>query len=92
MDYDTRTHHSNMDVYDRIQRADMEQMAVIEARSFITPPRGPTSFLARICPRPRPVVAADADVEDVAEEGTLPHPLRRPASRWRWPYSKVLSG
>jgi hypothetical protein len=31
MDYDTRTHHSNMDVYDRIQRADMEQMAIIEA-------------------------------------------------------------
>jgi carboxypeptidase Q len=31
MDYDTRTHHSNMDVYDRIQPADMKQMAVIEA-------------------------------------------------------------
>jgi Zn-dependent M28 family amino/carboxypeptidase len=31
MDYDTRTHHSNMDVYDRIQPADLEQMAVIEA-------------------------------------------------------------
>jgi hypothetical protein len=34
MDYDTRTHHSNMDVYDRIQQGDMEQIAVIEA-SFI---------------------------------------------------------
>ena len=34
MDYDTRTHHSNMDVYDRIQQADLEQMAVIEA-SFV---------------------------------------------------------
>ena len=34
MDYETRTHHSNMDVYDRIQQADMEQMAVIEA-SFV---------------------------------------------------------
>ncbi len=31
MDYDTRTHHSNMDVYDRIQPADMKQMAIIEA-------------------------------------------------------------
>jgi len=31
MDYDTRTHHSNMDVYERIQQADMEQMAIIEA-------------------------------------------------------------
>ena len=31
MDYETRTHHSNMDVYDRIQEQDMRQMAVIEA-------------------------------------------------------------
>ncbi len=31
MDYDTRTHHSNMDVYDRIQQGDLEQIAVIEA-------------------------------------------------------------
>ena len=31
LDYDTRTHHSNMDVYDRLQQADLEQMAVIEA-------------------------------------------------------------
>jgi hypothetical protein len=31
MDYDTRTHHSNMDVYDRVQQGDMEQMAIIEA-------------------------------------------------------------
>ncbi len=31
MDYDTRTHHSNMDVYDRIQQGDMEQIAIVEA-------------------------------------------------------------
>jgi hypothetical protein len=31
MDYDTRTHHSNMDVYDRIQATDMKQMAIVEA-------------------------------------------------------------
>jgi hypothetical protein len=34
MDYETRTHHSNMDVYDRIQPADMKQMAIVEA-SFV---------------------------------------------------------
>jgi len=28
LDYDTRTHHSNMDVYERIQEPDMKQMAV----------------------------------------------------------------
>jgi Zn-dependent M28 family amino/carboxypeptidase len=31
VEYDTRTHHSNMDVYDRIQEDDMRQAAVIMA-------------------------------------------------------------
>lgn len=31
IDYDTRTHHSNMDVYDRIQVEDMKQAAIIMA-------------------------------------------------------------
>lgn len=31
VEYDTRTHHSNMDVYDRIQADDMKQAAVIMA-------------------------------------------------------------
>jgi len=34
MDYDSRTHHSNMDVYDRIQKGDMMQMSAIVA-SFV---------------------------------------------------------
>ena len=34
IEYNTRTHHSNMDVYERIQEADMKQMAVIVA-SFV---------------------------------------------------------
>jgi Zn-dependent M28 family amino/carboxypeptidase len=31
IEYDTRTHHSNMDVYDRIQAADLRQAAAIIA-------------------------------------------------------------
>ncbi len=31
VEYDTRTHHSNQDVYDRIQPDDMKQMAIILA-------------------------------------------------------------
>ncbi len=34
VEYDTRTHHSNMDVYDRIQRGDLMQASVIMA-SFV---------------------------------------------------------
>ncbi len=31
MDYGTRTHHSNMDTYERLQPTDLKQMAVVEA-------------------------------------------------------------
>ena len=31
MDYDTRTHHSDMDTYDRLHQADLEQAAIVEA-------------------------------------------------------------
>jgi carboxypeptidase Q len=31
VEYDSRTHHSNMDVYERVQAADMRQNAVIVA-------------------------------------------------------------
>jgi peptidase M28-like protein len=34
LDYETRTHHSNMDVYDRLQADDLKQAAVIAA-SFV---------------------------------------------------------
>ena len=34
LDYDTRTHHSNMDVYDRLQLDDLKQAAVVVA-SFV---------------------------------------------------------
>ena len=34
IEYETRTHHSNMDVYDRLQPEDLKQMAVIVA-SFV---------------------------------------------------------
>jgi len=31
LDYDSRTHHSNADTFERVQQADLEQMAIIEA-------------------------------------------------------------
>ena len=31
MDYGTRTHHSNMDTYERLQPADLKQIATVEA-------------------------------------------------------------
>ena len=52
VEYDTRTHHSNMDTYERIQEADMKQMAVIVA-SFVYH----TANRAQLLPR-KPMPAA----------------------------------
>jgi hypothetical protein len=54
LDYDTRTHHSNMDVYERIQEPDMKQMAVIVA-SFVYMTANRDEMLPRKpLPKPRP--------------------------------------
>src|SRR5580658_1487475 len=54
MDYDTRTHHSNMDVYERIQEPDMKQMAVIVA-SFVYLTANRDEMLPRKpLPKPQP--------------------------------------
>jgi hypothetical protein len=54
MDYDTRTHHSNMDVYDRIQQADVEQMAVIEAAFVYNAATRPDKLPRKELPAPQP--------------------------------------
>jgi hypothetical protein len=54
MDYDTRTHHSNMDVYDRIQQADMEQMAIIEAYFVYEAATRPEKLPRNDMPTPAP--------------------------------------
>jgi carboxypeptidase Q len=54
MDYNSRTHHSNMDVYDRIQQADMEQMAVIESVFVYNAATRPDKFPRKDLPAPQP--------------------------------------
>jgi Zn-dependent M28 family amino/carboxypeptidase len=54
LDYDTRTHHSNMDVYDRIQADDMEQMAVIEAWFVYNAATRPDKLPRKDLPAPTP--------------------------------------
>jgi carboxypeptidase Q len=54
LEYDSRTHHSNMDVYDRVQRADMAQMAAIVA-SFVYNAANREEMLPRKpLPKPQP--------------------------------------
>ena len=54
LEYDSRTHHSNMDVYDRVQRADMMQMSAIVA-SFVYNTANRDALLPRKpLPKPQP--------------------------------------
>jgi carboxypeptidase Q len=53
MDYDTRTHHSNMDTYDRIQQQDMEQMAVVEAAFVYNAATRPEKLPRKELPAPQ---------------------------------------
>ena len=69
VEYDTRTHHSNMDVFDRIQEDDMKQDAVILATFlYLTAnrdeliPRKSTSF------KKEPAETADAAAESGGED------------------------
>jgi Zn-dependent M28 family amino/carboxypeptidase len=55
MDYETRTHHTNMDVYDRIQRADVLQMAAIEASFVYNAATRPEKLPRKPLPKPQPV-------------------------------------
>lgn len=54
LDYDTRTHHSNADVYDRVQQADLEQMAIIETYFVYNAATRPEKLPRKDLPPPRP--------------------------------------
>ena len=55
MDYNTRTHHSNMDVYDRVQPGDMMQCAAIMA-AFVYNTAMRPQMMPRV-PMPKPIPA-----------------------------------
>ena len=59
LEYNSRTHHSNMDVYDRVQRADVVQMAVVVAsfayNTAVRPEKLPRKPLPVVAPRPATV-------------------------------------
>lgn len=54
MDYNTRTHHSNMDVYDRVQADDLEQIAMIEALFVYNAATRPDKLPRKELPPPQP--------------------------------------
>jgi hypothetical protein len=54
LEYDSRTHHSNMDVYDRVQRADMMQMAAIVASIVYNAANRDELLPRKPLPKPQP--------------------------------------
>jgi Zn-dependent M28 family amino/carboxypeptidase len=54
VDYDTRTHHSNMDVYERIQEPDMKQNAVIVAAFAYMAANREEKLPRKPLPKPQP--------------------------------------
>jgi len=54
LDYFTRTHHSNMDVYDRIQATDLEQASAIIASLVYNTAMRPEKLPRKPLPKPRP--------------------------------------
>ena len=54
MDYMSRTHHTNMDHYDRIQPADLKQMVIIQT-AFVYNAATRPDMLPRVeLPKPQP--------------------------------------
>jgi carboxypeptidase Q len=54
IDYDTRTHHTDMDLYERIQEPDMKQMAVIVASFVYLTANREQTIPRKPLPKPRP--------------------------------------
>jgi Zn-dependent M28 family amino/carboxypeptidase len=83
LEYETRTHHSNMDVYDRLQPEDLKQMAVVVA-SFVYMaaqrdqmfPRKPIE--KELPPPPPPEGEENANPPAMATPAPQPTPTPRP--------------
>jgi hypothetical protein len=76
IEYDTRTHHSNMDVYDRLQSDDLKQMAVIVASFVYMAAQRDQMFPRKPIEAPLPPLPPP-DEENPAP-GAMPAPSRPP--------------
>jgi len=67
IEYETRTHHSNEDVYERIQRDDMMQAAVILAGYVYDAAMRDTMLPRKPLPKPAPPKPETAQKSDVTK-------------------------
>ena len=79
LDYDTRTHHSNMDVYERLQKDDLAQASVLMA-SFVWDAANRAEMLPKKPIPPEPERPAREDEEEKGPPPT-PKPTAAPAGK-----------
>ncbi|ADW70751.1 M20/M25/M40 family metallo-hydrolase [Granulicella tundricola] len=65
MDYETRTHHSDMDTYDRLHQADLEQAAVVEAIFLYNTSQREAMMPRKPFPHPETDKARSAAIEGI---------------------------
>jgi carboxypeptidase Q len=73
-DYGTRTHHTNMDVFDRLQREDMMQASVIMASFAYHAAMRDGRFPRKPMPRERPQASPSASPSPAASPSPSPSP------------------
>jgi carboxypeptidase Q len=74
LEYDTRTHHSNMDVYDRLQPDDLKQMAVIVASFVYMAAQRDQMFPRKPIEKELPPTPPSEDEENAAPASPITNP------------------
>src|ERR1700733_2428144 len=72
MDYDTRTHHSDMDTYEHLQAADLKQIAVVEAIFVYNAAMRDKMFPRKPLPHPEKLEEQGKPLPDLFPTAVLP--------------------
>ncbi len=75
LDYATRTHHSNLDVYDRIQPADLMQASAIVASLVYDTATRPDLLPRKPLPKPKPATRNSQGLETAHPHDQPPPPV-----------------
>jgi len=72
LDYESRTHHSNQDVYERLQPADLKQIATVEAIFVYDAAQRDQMLPRKPLPQPDKEQQRDAPLEDIFPGAVAP--------------------
>jgi hypothetical protein len=81
MDYDSRTHHSNMDTYERLQPADLKQLATVEAIFVYNAAMREKMIPRKPLPHPEQRDEKDKQLPGLYPTATMPDEGKGPAAK-----------